>query len=495
MPCSEERNQHDDFSRHGFLFWQNGNMRSGLGITMFSLVALTATPLQAQFHKKTESGATAVVLGPKIGSDLSDLPENVSFEKGGISVFVDFENTLRRRSRSFAQAIDRAGADDGFRVTSAYLINDTDEAIILPTQDSNLYLKQEVREDGKWVRSHSHRYSGCGNSYLSLELPARSYVTFRVLLDSSDEEPARLVRYRFYNGHPELESVVSNLGDAQVSVELMEMARFDEMAIRHAELPLLLDLVSGEIRGFANDFLHPRASALMQLERFEPAPEIADAVEVFLDDLDDELVYRRHLFVALRVFGKSASPDRVLEKVDRFLRSSEEQESRQTAISFLGSHPSEAKAGRRERFEQILSQSDHPDFIYALNAWAISDLATEEEKRVRLRQWREDRSIPRVVRRAAEETYRYVFPNLYYRSSWSKDRETGLLSVTIRNISHDEISFSYDHPFEIVKFDFRDAHDFTFPGAWPVSRYSGEETGGQKSNYPAAEGNPSNHRS
>jgi hypothetical protein len=158
-----------------------------------------------------ESGATAVVLGPKVGKDLTDLPENVSFEKGRISVFVDFENTLRRRSRSFAQVIDRAGADDGFRVTLAYLMNDTDKAINLPTQDSNLYLKQEVRENGKWVRSHSHRYSACGNSYLSLELPVRSYVMFRVLLDSSDEEAARLVRYRFYNGHPEIKFIVSNM--------------------------------------------------------------------------------------------------------------------------------------------------------------------------------------------------------------------------------------------------------------------------------------------
>ena len=34
---------------------------------------------------------------------------------------------------------------------------------------------------------------------------------FRVLLDSLDEEPASLVRYRFYNGYPEMESIVSNM--------------------------------------------------------------------------------------------------------------------------------------------------------------------------------------------------------------------------------------------------------------------------------------------
>ncbi len=62
-----------------------------------------------------------------------------------------------------------------------------------------------------------------------------------------------------------------------------------------------------------------------------------------------------------------------------------------------------------------------------------------------------------------KETYRYVFPNLYFRSSWLKDRETDFSSVTIRNISNEEIRFSYDHPFEIVKFNFRDEHDFTFP--------------------------------
>jgi hypothetical protein len=174
-------------------------------------------------------------------------------------------------------------------------------------------------------------------------------------------------------------------------------------------------------------------------------------------------MYRRHLFLALRVFEKSASPERVFEQVDQFLRSSEEEEIRQMLISFLGSYPTDAKAGRRERLEQILSQSDHPDFVHGLNSWANSDLASGKEKRDRLRQWFEDHSIPRVSRRAVEETYRYVFPNLYFRSSWSKDRETGLLSVTIRNISNEEIRFSYDHPFEIVKFDFRDEHDFTFP--------------------------------
>lgn len=58
-------------------------MRSGLVITMFSVVALTAMSVQAQFHKKMVSGATAVALGPKVGKDLTDLPKNVSFEKVG----------------------------------------------------------------------------------------------------------------------------------------------------------------------------------------------------------------------------------------------------------------------------------------------------------------------------------------------------------------------------------------------------------------------------
>jgi hypothetical protein len=50
---------------------------------MFSVVALTAMSVQAQFHKKMVSGATAVALGPKVGKDLTDLPKNVSFEKVG----------------------------------------------------------------------------------------------------------------------------------------------------------------------------------------------------------------------------------------------------------------------------------------------------------------------------------------------------------------------------------------------------------------------------
>lgn len=82
-------------------------------------------------------------------------------------------------------------------------------------------------------------------------------------------------------------------------MKLIEQARYDEMAIRHAELPLLQDFVSGKILGFPNEFLHPRVSALIQLERFELAAETADAVEVFLDDLEDDLMYRRHLFLAL----------------------------------------------------------------------------------------------------------------------------------------------------------------------------------------------------
>ena len=82
-------------------------------------------------------------------------------------------------------------------------------------------------------------------------------------------------------------------------MKLIEQARCDEMAIRHAELPLLQDLISGKIRGFPNEFLPPRVSALIQLERFEVAAETADAVEIFLDDLEDDLMYRRHLFLAL----------------------------------------------------------------------------------------------------------------------------------------------------------------------------------------------------
>jgi hypothetical protein len=47
------------------------------------MVALNAMSVQAQFHKKTESGSTAVVLAPKVGKDLTDLPKNVSFERVG----------------------------------------------------------------------------------------------------------------------------------------------------------------------------------------------------------------------------------------------------------------------------------------------------------------------------------------------------------------------------------------------------------------------------
>ena len=58
-------------------------MRSGLVITVLGMVALNAMSVQAQFHKKTESGSTAVVLAPKVGKDLIDLPKNVSFERVG----------------------------------------------------------------------------------------------------------------------------------------------------------------------------------------------------------------------------------------------------------------------------------------------------------------------------------------------------------------------------------------------------------------------------
>ncbi len=94
-------------------------------------------------------------------------------------------------------------------------------------------------------------------------------------------------------------------------MKLIEQARYDEMAIRHAELPLLQDLISGKIREFPNEFLPPRVSALIQLARFELAAETADAVEIFFDDLEDDSMYRHHLFLALRVFEKSASPEHV----------------------------------------------------------------------------------------------------------------------------------------------------------------------------------------
>lgn len=184
---------------------------------------------------------------------LEKLPKNVIAPEGKTTLFADYE-----------------GATNG--VIELFIINRTGRTIGIPTQDGDPYIKLEAGlKDGAWGRAQGHNYSGCGNSYVGVALSNECF--FRVQGVYPENGDVCKVRYKRLDQL----MLVSNEGTGKVAFTDIHACKYDEMAIYHADLKLLQEVL---VDDFARSKRAGTDNAIRQLGRFKP-----DEIEPILKSL------------------------------------------------------------------------------------------------------------------------------------------------------------------------------------------------------------------
>jgi hypothetical protein len=154
-----------------------------------------------------------------------------------------------------------------------YLINATDDSINLKSEDGDVYIKLEAWDAAsyQWVRAQHHVYSWCGNSYGTIALHARSFLTYRGMFPTDLSGDQMRIRYRLYNALNA--PVVSNASTAHVSEEMIRDARFDLMSISQGDSAFVTGIALGSITTPTEEKGHylpeyVRFRAIEQLIRF-----------------------------------------------------------------------------------------------------------------------------------------------------------------------------------------------------------------------------------
>lgn len=112
------------------------------------------------------------------------------------------------------------------------LINDTDDAFEVPCQDGDIYIKLEVKLDGKWRRAQYHVYSWCGDSYTSRTLPPHSFVPVLGYQPTT----GRMATSRFAVKNGAKDVLLSPEFKGVYSPDDVAMSDFDQLALREASL-------------------------------------------------------------------------------------------------------------------------------------------------------------------------------------------------------------------------------------------------------------------
>jgi hypothetical protein len=401
----------------------------------------------------------------EIGTELKELPQQVKFEPGKVSLFADYENAVPGKP-SVADPFGEGGpgkVERRFQVP-IYLINDTEEELSLPHSNGDICVRQEVNEDGEWIRSERHAYSWYDGRFGRAELPAKHFYVVSALLHSSDDAEPRDVRYGFYlrpRDDRDL-ALTSNVGQARVSAESIIQAQYDRAAISVADLPKLIDLLAGRVEVEWLEYESPRSHAMYRLRDFPGDGKAIEAMEVLLEELTNaekntdgqraEIDY----IEALRVYAAIAPAEDALQVFRTMVDEGVVEKLGQTYSFFLRAAKDikGLEKERREFFEQVLSRPKHPLFVGAANAWTVSKLVSREEMQARLKGWQSDDALPAKIRWAMRSLEGRMYPNSIFLSRCSQDLKTKLFQITIENMTNETIRFSYRHPLDILHVQF-----------------------------------------
>ena len=228
--------------------------------TIILTVLLTLSPALLQARDVQARGARNV----------AELPSHINVSENTLTLYADYN------------------ARQGDAVP-LYLINNTNQARKLSTQDGSLYLKLEYQgKDGRWKRAQSHWYGWCGNSYYNTTLPANSFIRIQTYSPAKGEK--RRIRFRRYAKDNPL---VSNVGEGFINPQIAQQAATDMMAIRFGDFEFVKNIALGNIkvpekknRGRQN----PRTAAIWTLRQKRFAREdVRPVLESLLNDSDKQV--------------------------------------------------------------------------------------------------------------------------------------------------------------------------------------------------------------
>lgn len=159
-----------------------------------------------------------------VGAPISDLPASISPSDGKATLVADFDNP---NSDSI----------------SVYLINNTDEDLVLNAQAGDVYLKLETKiENGTWTRAQPHEFDWCGNSYLVRSLVKKRHFYKIDGYQAVDGKKAK-IRFRLYRqGFLDL---VTAEGNGFVLEADKRLASLDRLAIETGSLSFVESIATG----------------------------------------------------------------------------------------------------------------------------------------------------------------------------------------------------------------------------------------------------------
>lgn len=160
------------------------------------------------------------------GVPMAKLPGGIPTTEGKVTLFADYT---------------RAKVGENIDV---YLINRSDHDIVLNSQDGDVYLKLEAKnEDGAWARAQPHAFSWCGNSY-DFRPVVRKDCYYRIKGHQPKVGKPAKIRFRLYM--QEGLDLVTDEGDGVASAEESALAATDALAVSTGSFEFVRDLATGE---------------------------------------------------------------------------------------------------------------------------------------------------------------------------------------------------------------------------------------------------------
>lgn len=376
---------------------------------------------------------------------VSALDADIEFEKGKFSII--------------AKEFELDGPEDSIVVI--FLINDTDEEIVLPSQDGDVYLKQEAKIDGEWRRVQPHRYSWCGNSYIPVHILPKRYRVFPDVYhgwappvegDPNDEFKLLPVRYRFYGGS--YTDLVTNELTRPVSLRLAKIAETDAMAIETGTPEFLAPIATGERVIESVDHMDPRMRAIHLLGEFPDSPIAKETIIKLLneplrkaDSQTPEEFSKTVFYFKETVYtaSKVLSPEKFFEILKFQLESPIPEKG--LVLRQLSKIPG-FEAQQIEILDSYLDSPNNPLFVDALRLRC--GFWSDSECRAELKSVFEDDSVPKNLRNKVRKIYYDRFPNDTV-MIWTKySFDTALQNVSIENISEEPIRLEYSHVYDLI---------------------------------------------
>jgi hypothetical protein len=211
-----------------------------------------------------------------------ELPASVPAPEGKLTLWADFDS-------------------DDSKGVPLYLVNRTNEDLSLDSQDHDLCIKLEYRDDksGSWKRAQAHLSSWCGNSYYPVSLPAQQFFTFHGYKAANGEKVS--VRYAKRDG-----TLVSNEDKGLVLKSDLEAVANDSLTAR--EVPF----------GFSNLLEYEKEPASTSRTRLS---QRANAVRALRWYPRNEPVRRAVLKLQAAVIQEPKIPERkdLLAAIDDYL--------------------------------------------------------------------------------------------------------------------------------------------------------------------------------